>query len=141
LNEHLGGVLMLPRAGAAALGVLGLLALLLAAVGLFGVMSFSVARRTREIGIRMALGAQTKDVIRLVLGEGMFLVIAGVVLGLALALAATRLLSSFLYGVSATDPLTYVGITLLLAAVALLAALIPARRATRVDPMVALRYE
>ncbi len=141
LNEHLGGALLLPRVGAMLLGILGLLALVLAAAGLFGVMSFSVARQTREIGIRMALGAQPRDVLKLVLTEGMSLVVFGVCLGLALSFAATRLLSGFLYGVSATDPVTFALITLLLAGVALLAALLPARRATKVDPMVALRYE
>ncbi len=141
LDEHINTALLLPRTGAALLGAFGLLALLLAAAGLFGVMSFSVARRTREIGIRMALGAQTTDVMRMVLREGMMLTVVGVALGAAAAFALTRVLTSLLYGVSATDPVTFIVVTLLLVGVAALASYIPARRATKVDPLVALRYE
>jgi len=141
LTELISRSLFPARVGAALLGVFGLLALLLASVGLYGVMSYSVSRRTREIGIRMALGAERRDVLRLVLTEAMTLVAVGVGVGLTLAAAVTRLLAGFLYGVSATDPTTFAGITLLLAGVALFASLIPARRAMRVDPMVALRYE
>ena len=110
-------------------------------VGIYGVMAFLVSRRTREIGIRKALGAQTSDVLKLVIRQGIALVVIGLAAGLSLALALTRLLSGQLYGVSATDPVTFVGIALLLATVALLACWIPARRATKIDPMVALRYE
>ena len=123
------------------LGLFAALALVLACVGLYGVISYSVAQRTHEIGIRMALGAQPIDVLKLVIRQGMFLTIAGLVVGIAAGAMVTRVLSDMLFGVTARDPLTFVGAPLLLLLVAFLACYIPARRATRIDPLVALRYE
>jgi ABC-type antimicrobial peptide transport system permease subunit len=122
-------------------GLFGSLALLLSCVGLYGLLSYETARRRREIGIRMALGAERADVLRMVISQGLKLAMIGVVIGIAGALALTRFLSSLLYGVKPTDPLTFIAVSLILIAVAMLACYIPARRAAKVDPMVALRYE
>ena len=130
-----------PRFTMLLLAVFAVLALALAAVGVYGVVSFSVAQRTHEFGIRMALGADARDVMKLVIREGLIIVSIGVTIGLALAFIATRLIASFLYGVSPSDPLTFLAISLLLVGVALGACFVPGRRATKVDPMEALRYE
>ena len=141
MAERLSESLARRRFAMLALGVFALIAMVLAAVGIYGVMSYSVTQRTREIGIRMALGAQTKGVLTLIVGQGMLMAGVGVAIGLAGALAATRVMASLLFGVTATDPVTFVGIGLFMAAVAFFACYFPARRATKVDPMVALRHE
>jgi ABC-type antimicrobial peptide transport system permease subunit len=122
-------------------GAFGLLALILAAVGIYGVIAYTTRQRTHEIAIRIALGAQRADVFWLVLGQGLLLTLTGLAAGIAVSLALTRYLKSVLFGVTATDVLTYAAVVLLLCLVSLIACYIPARRATKVDPMVALRYE
>ncbi|MDQ3917552.1 MAG: FtsX-like permease family protein, partial [Acidobacteriota bacterium] len=141
LDEYLASSVAQPRFNTLLLAIFAGLALVLTIIGLYGVMSYSVIQRTHELGIRIALGAQTRDIQKLVLGQGMVLTLIGIGIGLLGAFALTRLMRSLLFGVSATDPLTFVAVSLLLAAIALLACLIPARRAMKVDPMVALRYE
>ena len=122
-------------------GLFALTALLLAAMGIYGVISYLVSERTHEIGIRLALGAQSRTILRMVLGQGLGLALAGAAFGLVGALIVAHLMAGVLYGVRPTDPVTFVGVALLLIAVALLACYIPARRAILVDPLVALRYE
>jgi predicted permease len=141
LRDFIGASWFVQKVAASLLGVLGTLALLLAALGLFSVVAYIVSQQTQEIGIRMALGAQMSDVLRPVLGQSLRLVMAGIGVGLVLSFALTRLVASQLPGVSATDPLTFVAVSCLLCAVALAASIIPARRATKVDPLIALRAE
>jgi len=141
LQESLSRTLSQPRFDMALLGLFAGIAMILAAVGIYGVIAYSVTQRTREIGIRMALGAQQRQMLTMILRQSLILAVIGIVIGLAGAFAASRLLAALLYGVGATDFPTYFGVTLLLAAAALLASFIPARRAMKVDPMVALRYE
>lgn len=141
LADYVGVALLPQKVASAVTGVFGVLGLLLVGIGVYGVTAFSVSRRTRELGVRVALGARGRDVLVLVLGQGVRLAVAGVAIGLAGGLAATRLLKSFLYGVAATDPWVFGGTSILLAGIVLLGSFFPALRATRVDPLTALRYE
>jgi ABC-type antimicrobial peptide transport system permease subunit len=141
MREHLSLSLFPARIAATLLGAFGLLALVLAAVGIHGVTAYSVARRTREIGIRLALGARGGNVLGMVLRQGLVLAFIGMVIGILAALAVTRLMESVLYGVSSTDALTYVSVAIALIVVAAASCYFPARRASKVDPMTALRYE
>jgi predicted permease len=141
MSDHLGLMLFAPRMGAALLSAFALLAMVLASLGLYGVVAYAVSRRTREVGIRVALGANQGQVVRMVVREGMTLVAVGLGSGLALAVVATRPMSNWLYGIGAGDPMTFGVVGALLASVAFLASYVPARRAAKVDPMVALRYE
>jgi putative ABC transport system permease protein len=141
LEEYVDGSISAPRFEAALLGTFAGLALVLTAIGLYGVISYMVAQRTREVGIRIALGAQRTGISRMVMREGALLALAGCGAGLIGSLSAARLLRGFLYGTGASDPATFLIVPAVLLGVALLASFVPARRAMRVDPMVALRYE
>jgi len=141
IEELIDQGLWAPRVGAALLAVFGGLALLLAIIGVYGVLSYSVSQQTREIGIRMAMGARTASVLSLIIGQGMRLAVVGLMLGLLIAFATMRVLSSLLFGVSAHDPVTFAGVSLILATAAILGCYIPARRAAKVNPITALRYE
>jgi ABC-type antimicrobial peptide transport system permease subunit len=140
-SQQIESQLMAERLIAKLSSLFGALALLLSCIGLYGLMAYEVSRRTHEIGIRVALGARSADVLRLVIGQGLALAATGAAIGIAAALGVTRFLSSILYGVKPADPLTFAAVTFCLVAIALLACYIPARRAMQVDPMVALRYE
>jgi predicted permease len=141
MTEKLGVALLPARIAASFLGTFGILALILAAIGIYGVMSYTVSTRTQEIGVRLALGANTSDVLSLTIGQGMLLVFLGTLIGVATALALTRLAKSLLFGVNAADVFTYTSVVIVLGFVALIACYIPARRATKIDPVVALRNE
>jgi putative ABC transport system permease protein len=141
MTEYLHDSLSRRRFNLILLSVFGGVALLLAAVGIYGVISYGVTQRTHEMGIRMALGAKPRDVLRLVVRQAMMLALGGVGIGILASLALTRLMKNLLFSVSVTDPLTFIAIAVLMTLIALVACLIPARRATKVDPLVALRYE
>src|SRR5262249_13750 len=141
MNEIISMSLARQRFSLIPLGVFAALALVLASVGIYGVISYAVGQRTHEIGIRMALGARPMNILQLVLLHAVGLALAGVGIGLGCAFGVTRLMAAMLYGVRSTDPMTFTGAAVLLSVVALAACYVPARRATRVDPMIALRYE
>lgn len=141
MEEIIADSLAARRVSMIVLCVFAALAMGLASMGIYGVISYLVGQRTHEIGIRMALGARQRDVLRQILGQSMKLTVIGIFIGLLAALGLTRLMADLLFGVKATDPLTLVGVSMILAIVALTACYVPARRATKVDPIVALRYE
>jgi ABC-type antimicrobial peptide transport system permease subunit len=141
MQEHLRDAFFLPRLAATLFGVFGAIGLILASVGLYGVISYSVGRRTREIGIRMALGAQAAQVQQLIIRQGMSMAAIAVVIGLPAAFALSKLFTSVLYGVRSDDPATFTVVPLILAMIALFACWLPARRAARVDPQIVLRCE
>jgi len=141
MEENMATTVAQPRFRAWLIGIFAMLALVLSGVGVYGVMSYTVTQRTSEIGVRVTMGAQPQDVFRIIVGEGLRLALLGVGIGLVAALALTRLLRSFLFGISAYDPVTFIGVSLILTLVAIAASYFPARRATQVDPLVALRYE
>src|SRR2546422_6867143 len=141
MDEILAESVAQPRVYALLLGIFAGLALILAAIGIYGVMSYSVTQRTREIGIRMALGAQPRNVLTLILKQGMLLALVGISIGLIISFALMRVLANQLYGVSTTDLETFAAISILLMSVALISCYIPALRATKVDPLIAVRYE
>jgi putative ABC transport system permease protein len=141
MEQYVSTALARPRLYAILLATFASLALLLAAVGLYGLMAYAVSRRTHEIGVRMALGAQKSDLLGLIIKNGMTLTLIGVAIGLAIAFALTRLMTTLLFGVTPTDAITFASVSAFLMLVALIACYIPARRATKVDPLVALRYE
>jgi putative ABC transport system permease protein len=141
LDSMITDALKRPRFNVALIGAFAGLGLLLASIGLYAVVSYSVTQRTHEIGVRVAVGADQLDILKLIVGQGMALTVSGVAIGLAAAFALTRLMSGLLFGVGATDPITFAAISILLMLVSMLACYVPARRAMKVDPMVALRYE
>ena len=141
VGDHMAFALWPSWMGAVLLGAFGMLALVLASMGVYGVMVYSVSQRTRELGIRMALGAQTSEVVNLVLRQGMSIAAIGLAIGLLAAFAATRLVGALLYGVNPSDPLVFIGVTALLAVSAFAACYFPARRAVKIDPVSALRFE
>jgi putative ABC transport system permease protein len=141
LEEIVGNSISTQRLAMILLTVFAGLALVLSAIGIYGVISYLTGQRTHEIGVRVALGASNIDVLRMILGQGMKLALIGMAIGIIAALGLTRLISKLVYGVGAFDPITFAGVTIILTAVALLSCYIPARRAMRVDPMIALRYE
>jgi putative ABC transport system permease protein len=141
MDDLITSALKRPRFNLVLVGIFAATALLLAAVGIYGVMSYLVEQQTREIGIRAALGAKRSDIFKLVIGHGLVMAAIGIVFGLVASVGLTRFLAGLLYGVTTFDPMTFVGISILLLVVSVLACYIPARRATKVDPLVALRYE